>query len=456
MRIAVLLIAAFLSIGSDALAHDGERPEFEGHRFDEDWRALCQPSRLAEPLDRLKCIDLAPTATLTLGGELRERAELVRNPDFGLEKRQDHVFLHRAMLHADLRLRETARAFVQLGAFGYSGREGEREPFDLDRLDLIQGFLDVSVPIRGDRATLRAGRQEISLGSSRLVGVREGPNVRRAFDGVRAFVFGTDYRVDGFYLRPVSISPGVFDDATDDRETFWGVYGTGTVGGPLRADLYYLGLRRDMGRFAADNARERRHSLGLRLFGEAGGFDWDWEAVQQFGEFGNLSVGAWTIATDTGFTFAGAPLAPRLGLRADIASGDHDPSDSRLGTFNALYPKLPYFSEANLVAPANIMDLHPNVQLRPAVALKLDLGWNLIWRESLRDAVYRTPLVSIEGTAGAGGRFIGHQAMVGAEWQLQPELVVAGQYVHFLPSSSLSQGGGRQVDFLFTSVSWKF
>ena len=31
--------------------------------------------------------------------------------------------------------------------------------------------------------TLRIGRQEMSYGSSRLVSVREGPNVRRSFDG---------------------------------------------------------------------------------------------------------------------------------------------------------------------------------------------------------------------------------------------------------------------------------
>jgi hypothetical protein len=179
MRLAVLLIAAFFSVESVASAQDDDRPEFESHHFDKDWRSLCKPGNRSKPLDRLKCIDIASKATLTLGGELRERVELVRNPDFGLEKREDHVLLHRATLHADLRASETARVFVQLGAFGYTGREDKREPFDLNRLDLVQGFLDVSVPIGGDRATLRAGRQEISFGSSRLVGVREGPNVRR-------------------------------------------------------------------------------------------------------------------------------------------------------------------------------------------------------------------------------------------------------------------------------------
>jgi hypothetical protein len=88
-------------------------------------------------------------------------------------------------------------------------------------------------------------------------------------------------------------------------------------------------------------------------------------------------------------------------------------------------------------------------------ALTLELGWNLLWRESVRDAVYRTPLVPIEGTAGASGRFIGHQAIVGIEWQLS-RARRCGAVRLLLAGSALRQAGGSQVDFLFTSVAWKF
>jgi len=454
---AFCLLALFAGLinASSAQSETVKPPAVAAHRFDEDWRNWCAAAR-PKGLERLKCIAPSDDVTLSLGGELRERIEVVRNPDFGLDQRRDHVFLHRAMLHGDLRAGEHVRAFVQLGAFSYSGREGQRAPFDLDRLDLVQGFVDLSAEIAGGRATLRGGRQEMILGSSRLVGIRESPNVRRAFDGSRVFWTRDSLRIDSFYLRPVRIAPGVFDDSTDRAERLWGVNAATPVVGPMHANIYYLGFERDRGRFTAGVAREMRHSLGLRLFGRSGGFDWDWEAVYQFGTFGADRIRAWTVATDTGFAFEHVPWRPRIGVKADIASGDRNPADGRLGTFNALYPKLPYFSEASLIAPANIIDLHPSVSWAPGRNVSLEFGWNWQWRASERDAVYSPPLLPIAGTAEAKGRRIGNQAILGIEWKATPQLTLASQYVHFERGEVLRQVGGQNVDFVYVSAALKF
>jgi hypothetical protein len=141
------------------------------------------------------------------------------------------------------------------------------------------------------------------------------------------------------------------------------------------------------------------------------------------------------VASDIGYTFADAIFKPRIGLKADIASGDRRPEDGRLGTFNALYPKLPYFSEANLIAPANIVDVHPTIGLDFGSGVAVELGWNALWRQTTKDAVYGTPLNAVQGTAGAPGRFIGHQAIVDIEWQATANLTLAGGYVHFEPGA---------------------
>ncbi len=95
-------------------------------------------------------------------------------------------------------------------------------------------------------------------------------------------------------------------------------------------DLYWLGYERDRGRFAAAQGREHRHSFGTRLFGSAKNWDWNLEAVFQIGHIGSQTISAWTVASDTGFTFTALPWSPRPGLKADIASGDKNPSDGRL------------------------------------------------------------------------------------------------------------------------------
>ena len=99
---------------------------------------------------------------------------------------------------------------------------------------------------------------------------------------------------------------------------------------PLKIDLYWLGYERDQGRFAAAQGREHRHSFGTRLFGSAKNWDWNLEAVFQIGHVGSQTISAWIVASDTGFIFTALLWSPRLGLKADIASGDKNPSDGRL------------------------------------------------------------------------------------------------------------------------------
>ena len=106
--------------------------------------------------------------------------------------------------------------------------------------------------------TLRAGRQELAFGSSRLVSVREGPNVRQSFDGLRVMLTTAPWRIDAFVTLPVETNRRIFDDASDDTRVFWGLY----VVHPLallpkgNIDLYYLGLDSKQAEFDQGAAHE--------------------------------------------------------------------------------------------------------------------------------------------------------------------------------------------------------
>ena len=123
--------------------------------------------------------------------------------------------------------------------------------------------------------------------------------------------------------------------------------------------------------FDAGSGREQRHSVGGRVWGRTDFWDYNYEMVFQWGRFSDGAIRAWTTASDTGFRIESAPLRPRIGLKADIASGDNDLADHTLGTFNALFPKGAYFSQADLLGPYNLMDLHPSVELHLTKSLKL-------------------------------------------------------------------------------------
>jgi Alginate export len=419
--------------------------------------ALCIGSILSDPS---RAQDLAPqeglqteTAwSLDLGGELRERFESANNPVFGLSTpTQNDYWLHRALLSGDLQYGDDFRARLELVSGLTSSWAGSPPPTQEDPLDILQAYVDKSWSVSKAQLAMRAGRQELSLGASRLVSLRESPNVRRSFDGVRfAWMPGQERSLKAFYVRPVIPDDSTFDDRSSSDQRFWGLYATWPVAAVegLGMDAYYLGLDRADSEFSQGVARELRHTLGVRAFGERQGWDWNIEGAWQWGSFGESSIRAWTVSFDFGFEFADLPLSPRLGLKADAISGDEDPNDRELGTFNPLFPRLPYFSEANLATPANLLDLQPNLRLALTSRLSMSLSWNGLWKHEKADAFYAPPLMPVAGTAMTQSRDIGWQASSTVEWQVTERIELDATYVSFEPHSVIRQANGRAGSFL--------
>jgi hypothetical protein len=165
-------------------------PPYQSLRFEEDYRFLRDPAQRTDLWDPLKYLALrdAEAWYVSLGGEARLRYEYFNHALWG-QGPQDHdgYVLQRYMLHADVHLGPQVRFFTQLKSGLEEDRTGGPRPTDKDELDLHQAFVDVMLDTQ-PTVTLRAGRQELAFGSSRLVSVRESPNVRQSFDGLRAVV----------------------------------------------------------------------------------------------------------------------------------------------------------------------------------------------------------------------------------------------------------------------------
>jgi len=339
-------------------------------------------------------------------------------------------------------------------------RNGGPRPTDRDDFDLNQAFLEVRVPwAQTDSLVFRAGRQELAYGSSRLISAREAPNVRLSFDGVRAILNVGDWRVDVFAVKPVRTKVGVFDDDPDPNQNFWGLYAITPVswlpGGNV--DLYYLGLDRQNARFDQGTADELRHSVGTRIWGRESGWDYNLEFVYQFGSFGGGDIQAWTAASETGFTSENAPLEPRLGFKANITSGDNNPNNPDLQTFNPLFPRGAYFGEPALIGPANHIDVHPQLDLAIRRNLILALGWDCFWRENTHDGIYGPAVNLIQTGQTSDARYVGHQAEAMLEWRLDRHFTFTADYAHFFAGDFLKQTTpGKDVDYLSVWATFRF
>lgn len=418
------------------------------------WASEC--ARLAVSVLAATLLRPACAADWAFGGSLREQTEITSDDSLGQGGRADRVLLHRLLLRLDGATLPSVRTTLELGASAQGGRNGGSSPVDESEPDLHQGYLDWNLP--DTLAQLRLGRQEWTLGSGRLVSVRDGPNIRRAFDAARVQgkIADTSWRL--FWGRPVQNRDGAFDDREDRTQHLGGIEFSRPLAPASSAlELYVLDYRRDTAAFASGTGSERRHSYGVRWHGKDQNFDFNSEAVWQDGSWGETRIRAWTIANDAGWQAPLGGYRARLGFKADLASGDGDPDDGQLETFNALYPNPSYFSDAALIAPANLIDLQPNLSVPLSPALRLYTGWNLLWKHRRADAVYTTPvpLTVVGGSAGRSRR-IGQQMQLSAQWNPRDQLSLDASYVHLRPGKALSALQDEAIDFLQVVLTFSF
>ncbi len=416
-------------------------------RWNEDYSVLGEPPGPQGFLEQVKWIELDDDSevVLTVGGSIRQQFEGYRNRAFGFEDGDDDFYhLHRATIHGDLRLGDSVRLFGEVGNSLIAGRAVAPSPVDENELYLHQGFVELGN--RYGPMQLRLGRQEFSLGSGRLFSLRDGPNVRFAYDGARLTLRSGGLESQAFLMLPVDIRPGVFDDRIADDSVVWGLYNTIDLGDAGGIDAYYIGVSREGRAFGNAAGNETRHSIGSRWFGSYGSFDTNAEAVLQMGSFGDADIFAWTIATDTGYTFEQVAWSPRLSVRANISSGDRYGA-STTGTFDPLFPNNAYFSEAAIISPSNLMDVNPTVSLHPDGSTEIVAMWDFVWRTSDRDAVYGPPGVPLFDPTLTDERFVGHSVSLSLRREFNRYAALTTAYTHFFAGDAVTRAGGDDVDY---------
>lgn len=449
----------------------------------------------------------------TLGGEVRYWFEFYNNDNWGVlpfypadadqvETDHNRYLMQRYMGHGDFHLGSRARAFGQLKSNVTNWRiGGPRVIIDNDEFDVNQAFVDLNLVLKRDRSprvTLRLGRQEMHFGTGRLVSVREGPNVRAPFDGVRVITMAGAWRFDTFAARPVvtlgrgvkypiyprneDLEParGYFDDRPDWRQKFWGTFGTGTgKGWPFDVDLYYFGLTREDGVFAQGLGEEQRQTIGGRIwhggipFMPPGqGWDYDVEYAYQFGKFGpgprlgptfpflqseKADIRAWTVSTQTGYTFSNLRFQPRIGINTGITTGDKDPSDPVLQTFFTPFPNGRFFGAAQQEGPLNIQGFRPNVTVQLPRRASLTADVYFFWRQSVNDGLYDIPGFPLRPGDLTRSRYIGTQPGAELFLPLNKHMILMVPFSYFITGEFLHDNPpGDNLTYLGVILGYKF
>jgi Alginate export len=468
MLAAVLLLVTRLAAGAQSVSSDS--PDAPNRtikllREDEDWSFLANPAYRQDFWDPVKYIRLRSGSDdwfMTISGEAREVWEQIGNDYWGQAPFWNGYLNERYMLGFDIHYGPHVRTFVDFKSGINSFRQGGPRPIDEKKLDFQAAFLQVGTAEGKNFIELRAGRQELEYGSGRLMDVREGPNVRLSFDGFLVRSKIDEWRVDGIAMRPDLDKPGFFDNRPNHQVAFWGVYATRPTLSKTSLELYYLGLDRKQATYQRGTAQEVRHSIGGRfsrpIATEQPGWDFDDEALWQFGTFGSGNIRAWTVATETGYRFPNVPLKPRFSAKADISSGDH-PASNTLGTFNPLFPKGDYFGVLATTGPGpiNFIDVHPHVELALPHNVSASFDWIVQWRQTIQDGVYNVPGNLVRAADGSRARYVGNRPGTQIRWQTSRHLWFQGDYGIFYAGRFLKETQpGRNLNYWALWAGYKF
>ena len=455
---------ALFGVSFELAAQTLQPPPYTPQVWDIDWSYLGQPTATDAPVrdwtDRFHSIPLGNTSFLSINGQVRERGEYQDYPAFGAQRPENGYLLQRYLLSADLHLSEHFRTFLQLDSGQINHRDGgPRTGIDQDTVDFNQGFIDIRpLHIRDRCFTIRAGRQLISLGSTRLIATGAGLNVEQPFDGFRLMLHAGKWSADGLAVRPTQVKTGLFNNEPNPTEELWGLYLTRAL--PTfhtQVDLYYLGYDHSAVRYSQGSGREQRQTIGTRIWSHTPTWDYDFEYTAQFGRFSTGNIRAWGTGYHVGYTFDQVRFAPHPELDGGILSGDHTPDDNTLGTFNPLFPNGNFLSQSILLGPFNLILVRPTY--KTALTRKLSSNTNLevLWRQSTEDGVYNIAGILTHAPGNSTARFLGTQIQQEFDYAFSRHLTGSLAYEHFFTGAFLKQSPpGHSLNFVSPQLTYNF
>ncbi|WP_242415576.1 alginate export family protein [Sphingomonas panni] len=433
-------------------------------RWAEDWSKYRDPKKRDDVLDRLKYIPIAgDDVYLTLSGEFRYRVNLTTNPNLR-DREAQRQDINRIVGGADLHLGDHVRLYGELAHAGMSGRNLGVKAGQLHN-DLVvqQSFVDVTGTLGGVDVGVRYGRQTFADGPNLMVVPRDNNTIFFVYNGVRAWAKGDTVRGDVFDFKTTRLGVGgTGDDIVDDNRRFSGgtagfVLPKTLLGGSnLYFDPFFWRLRNSNATWGTRTTEEVRKFYGLHLYGDTGPVNLDWTVNYQGGEFNNRPISAWLILLQQMYKVGKSKTAPRVGFHFDYASGGGAYGTGTLKTSLAPFGNNIYYSYQLYATPTNLIAVAPSVQFQPMAKLRIATEYQLSWRDSLNDAVYRANGQAFAGTQLGNSRKIADTIRLQAIYTVSPRVSLTARYEHLIAGPALTDANYKSSDFLAGWISFRF
>jgi Alginate export len=418
--------------------------------FDADFRYLDDPKTPPQDaLDRLKRIHIGDDWLMSIGGQAWSKYHNEYNSR--LTQRDNTYNLVRARVYADLWYQDRFRIFVEGNTSHTMWQDLAPLGIDESRADIQNAFADIKLgDVQGAPLYLRAGRQELLLGSQRLISTLDWANTRRTFQGLRLTRTGEKWDFDAWALQPVIPNP-VRLDSGDNNQLFAGAFATYRPKKGQAIDLYYMMLDNSNRVTQQGIARApfTTHTIGSRYYGEidrkCDKLLFDFEGAIQFGERGRQDIIAGMLTTGVGYHLKNAPLNPTFWLYYDYASGDDSVNGGRnFTTFNQQFPFGHfYMGWGDFVARQNIHDVNVAMYLYPTKWMTVWTQFHTFWLDNVRDGLYNVGGNAARRSAsGRASPFLGHEIDLITNFHLTKRSDLMVSYAHLFGGGFLRDTAG--------------
>jgi len=366
------------------------------------------------------------------------------------------------------------------------GAEGD------DTFDLRQGYIELGNPAESPWS-MRIGRQVMAYGSQRLIGPGEWNNFSRTFDAVKVVYKQEKWSLDAFASSVVTIDRGQYNQSdlfngneTERQQVFSGLYFSTTAIGPQTTDVYVLQLHEEQA-----STETNFLTLGFRILSKPGAFapveeaphdgksiadgksapppppvkrpiglDYELEANFQTGEVQNLDLTSFAVHAGIGYTFDHSTL-PRIALDYSYASGDENPFDGNIETFQNLFPSNhPPYGLMDVFAWQNMHDLGVIATVNPVKSVGLRAEYHAFWLADTNDGWYRSPTTIVRPltpAARSASNYAGSELDFVVSWKARKELTFEVGYCHFFAGAYLEDtGAADDADFGYVQAMLTF
>ena len=356
---------------------------------------------------------------------------------------------------------------------GAMGAEGN------DTFDLRQGYIQL-----GPKSwNVTAGRQTLAYGDERLIGIAEWNNFSRTFDAAKIHFEQPNFSVDLFAASVVNIYrdsidlSDLFNGSEMHRDqVFSGIYVSTTALACQTTDFYILGLDQEVPNPTApaitspatftglSGKRTDFVTLGTRMKGDPKklhGWEYEGEFAFQTGQVADLNLTAFAAHIGGGYNFK-CPWDPRLFLEYNYASGDSDPTDGDIETFQNLFPSNhPRYGFMDLFSWQNIHNPELSLKAKPCKQVGLEADLHGFWLADTNDAWYRsngvTKVRPITPAAQNASSYAGAEIDLLVTYQPVKFLNLWAGYSHFFAGDYLkATGASDDADFGYVQATINF